>query len=155
MNFIYLGFYVTFNTVQVISRWVVGRAEETSTYSSSGFCTVNCRPTASNYQLSHLRPGREPNPSLRGGKRECYLSATVTPIAWMVCVCCSSPWVISFCKGLMRDVFTIIIQCLARYQVSNWLDFQSRVWKATLDFSSRFHVSFGKAAVWLTDLFSV
>ena len=54
--FIYLRFYVAFNTVQVISRWVVGRAEETSTYSSSGFCLVNCRPTASNYQLSHLRP---------------------------------------------------------------------------------------------------
>ena len=28
---IYLGFYVAFNTVQVISRRVVGRAEETST----------------------------------------------------------------------------------------------------------------------------
>ena len=53
--FIYLGFYVTLNTVQVISRWVVGRAEETSTYSLLGFCTVNCRPTASNYQLSDLR----------------------------------------------------------------------------------------------------
>ena len=39
--FIYLGFYVDFNTVQVISRRVVGRAEETSTYSSLGFCTVN------------------------------------------------------------------------------------------------------------------
>ena len=51
--FVYLGFYVAFNTVQVISRLVVGRAEETSTYSSLGFCTVNCRPTASNYQLSH------------------------------------------------------------------------------------------------------
>ena len=45
---VYLGFYVAFNTVQVISRQVVGRAEETSTYSSLGFCTVNCRPTASN-----------------------------------------------------------------------------------------------------------
>ena len=55
-NFIYLGFYVALNTVQVISRRVVGRAEETSTLSSLGFCTVNCRPTASNYQLSHLRP---------------------------------------------------------------------------------------------------
>ena len=65
--FIYLGFYVAFNTVQVISRRVVGRAEETSTYSLSGFCTVNCRPTASNYQLSHLRPCQEPNPGLRGG----------------------------------------------------------------------------------------
>ena len=39
---VYLGFYVAFNTVQVISRRVVGRAEETSTYSSLGFCTVNC-----------------------------------------------------------------------------------------------------------------
>ena len=54
--FIYLGFYIAFNTVQVISRRVVGRAEETSTYSSLGFCSVNCRPTASNYQLYHLRP---------------------------------------------------------------------------------------------------
>ena len=60
--FIYLGFYVTFNTVQVISQWVVARAEETSTYSPLGFCTVNCRPTASNYQLSHLRPCQESNP---------------------------------------------------------------------------------------------
>ena len=67
-HFIYLGFYVAFNTVQVISRWVVGSAEETSTYSLSGFCTVNCRPTASNYQLSHLRSCREPNPGLRGGR---------------------------------------------------------------------------------------
>ena len=66
--FIYLGFYVTFNTVQVISRRVVGRAEETSTYSSSGFCAVNCRPTESNYQLSHFRPCQESNPGLRGGR---------------------------------------------------------------------------------------
>ena len=59
--FIYLGFYVAFNTMQVISRRVVGRAEETSTYSSPGFCTVNCRPTASNYQLKAV-PGTEPRP---------------------------------------------------------------------------------------------
>ena len=65
-------FYVAFNTVQVISRRVVGRAEETSTYSSLGFCTVNCRPTASNYQLSHLRPCRGSNPGLRGWRQECY-----------------------------------------------------------------------------------
>ena len=53
----------TINTVQVIKRRVVGRSEETSTYSSLGFCTVNCRPTASNYpdsiptlaQCRHLR----------------------------------------------------------------------------------------------------
>ena len=78
--FIYFRFYVAFNTVQVISRWVVGRAEETSTYSSSGFCTVNCRPTVSNYQLSHLRACREPNPGLIGGRRECFHSATVAPV---------------------------------------------------------------------------
>ena len=48
-------------------------------YSSLGLCTVNCRPVASNYQLSHLRPYREPNPSLRGGRRECYYSATMAP----------------------------------------------------------------------------
>ena len=82
--FFYLGFYVTFNTVQVISRRVVGRAEETSTYSSLGFCTVNCRPTASNYQLSHLRPHWEPNPDLRGERQECYHSATVAPIRFCV-----------------------------------------------------------------------
>ena len=34
---------------------------------------------ASNYQLSHLRPCRESNPGLRGGRRECYHSATVAP----------------------------------------------------------------------------
>ena len=50
---IYLfGFYVASSTAQVISRRVVGRAEETSIYSWSRFCTVNCRPTASNSQLS-------------------------------------------------------------------------------------------------------
>ena len=76
--------YVAFNTVQVISRRIVGRAEETSTYSWSRFCTVNCRPTSSNYQLSHLRPCREPNPGLRGGRRECYHSATVAPATSLV-----------------------------------------------------------------------
>ena len=65
--FIYLGFYVAFKTVQVISRRVVGRAEVTSTYSSSGFWTVNCRPTASNYQLSHLRPAGNRTPASEVG----------------------------------------------------------------------------------------
>ena len=46
-----------FQHCKVISRLVVGRADETSTYSWSRFCTVNCRPMASNYQLSHLRSG--------------------------------------------------------------------------------------------------
>ena len=47
--FIYLGFYIAFNTVQVMSGPVVGRAEETSTYSSSVRvrvmkCRVLCTP---------------------------------------------------------------------------------------------------------------
>ena len=84
--FIYLGFYIAFNTVQVISRWVVGRAEEISTYSLSGFCTVNCRPIASNYQLSHLRPCRESNPGLRGGRRERCHSATMAPNKWYIVI---------------------------------------------------------------------
>ena len=58
VDFIYLGFYAA---VQVISQRVDGRAEETSTYSLPGFCTVNCRTMASNYQLSHLT-GTEPRP---------------------------------------------------------------------------------------------
>ena len=32
---------------------------------------------ANNYQLSHLSPGGTPNPSLRGGRQECYRSVTV------------------------------------------------------------------------------
>ena len=71
------GGYVAFNTVQVISRQVVGRAEEASTYSFSGLCTANCLPTASNYHLR--RPCREPNPGLRGRRLECYHSAIVAP----------------------------------------------------------------------------
>ena len=46
-------------------------------------CTVNCRPTASNYQLSHLRPSRGSNPGLRGGRRECCHSATVAPVYYI------------------------------------------------------------------------
>ena len=80
--FMYLGFYVAFNTIQVISRRVVGRAEETSTFGSSGFCTVNCQLMASNYQLSHLRLCRELNPDLRGGRQEYYHSATVAPVTY-------------------------------------------------------------------------
>ena len=40
--YLFIWGFVAFNTVQVISQRVVGRAEETSTYSSLGFCTVNC-----------------------------------------------------------------------------------------------------------------
>ena len=87
--FIYLGFYVAFNTVQVISRRVVGRAEETSTYSSLGFCIVNCRPTASNYQLSHLRPCGDRTPASEvGGESVTTLPPwphikTYNPHAWL------------------------------------------------------------------------
>ena len=59
------------------------KGRETSTYSSLGFCTVNYWPTASNYQLSHLRPWWGLNPGRRGGRRECYHSATVAPWSFM------------------------------------------------------------------------
>ena len=68
--FIYLGFYVAFNTVQVISRQVVLWVEETSTYSWSSFCTVNCQPLVSNYQLSHIRSGVWTTDH-RGGRQVC------------------------------------------------------------------------------------
>ena len=66
--FIYLWFYIAFNTVQVISRRVIGRAEETSTYSLSGFCTVNCRPTASKLPAFPLEAmlGTETRPEVGG-----------------------------------------------------------------------------------------
>ena len=111
--FIYLGFYIAFNTVQVISRRVVGRAEETSTYSSSGFCTVNCRPMASNYQLSDLRPCREPNPSLRGGRRECYHSATVVPVLLSTLICQNSLVVLMQSRtGYLLSRLTLTRLCL-------------------------------------------
>ena len=117
--FIYLGFYIAFKTVQVISQRVVGRAEETSTYSSLGFCTVNCRPTASNYQLSHFRPSRGSNPGLRGGRRECYHSATVAPIVdigkaydtvWKHVYKSSLVWP----EGTLREFIRIVIKLVQR-----------------------------------------
>ena len=55
-------------------------AEETSTSSLLGFCTVNCPSTASNYQLSHLRQllGIEPQPK-RWEARVLPLVATAVP----------------------------------------------------------------------------
>ena len=61
-----------------ITTGIVLWTEETSTYRWSRFCTVNCRPTASNYRLSRLRSGQDSNSKLRGGRRECYHSYTVT-----------------------------------------------------------------------------
>ena len=82
VQLIYLfGFQCRFQSfVQVISRRVVLWAEETSTYTWSRFCTINCWPPTSNYQLSHLRSGQDSNSGLRGGRWECYHSATVPPL---------------------------------------------------------------------------
>ena len=54
----------------------VGMDEETSTYSWSRFCTVNCRLTESN---THMSSGWDSNYDLRGGRRVCYHGATVAP----------------------------------------------------------------------------
>ena len=49
---IYLGSHDVFITVQVISQQVVLWGEETSAYSWSRICTVNCRPSViSNYNF--------------------------------------------------------------------------------------------------------
>ena len=48
--------------------------------------STSCRPMASNYQLSHLRPCWGSNPGLRGGRRECYHSATVAPLFCLIVV---------------------------------------------------------------------
>ena len=55
--FNYLGFYIAFNTVQIISRRGLLWADETRTYSWSSFCTANCLPLVRNCQLSHIRSG--------------------------------------------------------------------------------------------------
>ena len=77
----WFGFHITFNTVQVISRWVVLWAEETSTCSWTRFCTVNCGPMASNYQLFSCS-GFEVWTSKVGG--ECVTTVTPCPPP---CVC--------------------------------------------------------------------
>ena len=59
-------------------------------YSSLGFCTVNCRPTASNYQLSHLRLCWESNPGLRGGGE-----SVTTLIPWPLTSFCIATQLIS------------------------------------------------------------
>ena len=84
--FIYLVFNVAFNTVQVISRWVVGKAQETSTYSWSRFCTVSYQPMPMTngpktgpwlHSGNTLRSGFGSRPDLRGGRRECYHCVTM------------------------------------------------------------------------------
>ena len=42
VDLVYLVFYVMPSTLSVILRWLVKRAEKTSTYSWSRFFTVNC-----------------------------------------------------------------------------------------------------------------
>ena len=62
--------YIAFNTVQVISRRVVGRAEETSTYSLSG--VLYCKLPTNGKQLPAFPleavPGTEPQPQRWEGR---------------------------------------------------------------------------------------
>ena len=75
-TFIYLVFYITPSTLSVILWQVVGRPEETSTYSWSRFCTAKL---PSDGKLSHKRLSWNSNSDLRGGRREYYYSQTVAP----------------------------------------------------------------------------
>ena len=103
-----------------------GRAEETSTYSSSGFCTVNCRPTASNYQLSHLRPCREPNPGLRGGRRVLPLCHRAPPPPiWQVNTLWQSQGQRSHCDDAHLHNLTTVP---TKYQLPRPYSFQDKAW---------------------------
>ena len=113
-------FYVAFNIVQVISRQVVRRAEENSTYSPSGFCTVNCQPTASNYPAFPLEamPGTEPRPQ-RWEARVlplCHrgpltMSKNKKPRSFaFVCHYCKKPGHVFFCWLLKKERNTIVSQ---------------------------------------------
>ena len=74
MKHCFISFIYSFGVLRRCTGHIMTgrRAEETSTYSWSRFCTVNSRPTERNYQFSRAR---KPNPHLRGGRRECYHSA--------------------------------------------------------------------------------
>ena len=63
--------------VQVISWRVVLWADETSMYTCSRFCTVNCPPLVSNYQFPTYCLGFEPPTSEVGG--ECVTTAPHGP----------------------------------------------------------------------------
>ena len=73
--FIYLGFLRRFQhcTGHITTGSWKGRGNQ---YIQVLYCKL-----PSNYQLSHLRPCREPNPGLRDGRRECYHSVTVAPVS--------------------------------------------------------------------------
>ena len=62
----------------------------------SRFCTVNCRPMASNYQLSHLWRG--------GGRRECCHSTTVAPTPQFETYTKSTSTFMDI-KGVIKDNF--------------------------------------------------
>ena len=68
-------------TLLIIMYQVVGRAGETSIYSWSRFCTINCRPTASNYQPSYMRTGWDLNSDFTGGRQVCHHCATMAPLS--------------------------------------------------------------------------
>ena len=72
-SFIYLGFLCCFQhcTGHITTGSWKGRGNQFIQFVRVLYCKL---PTngLSNYQLSHLRLCREPNPGLRGGRRECY-----------------------------------------------------------------------------------
>ena len=63
---------------------------------------------ASNYQLSHLRPSLGSNPGLRGGRPECYHSATVAPCHGVENKIGLGGSYAVFCKRLLNDEFLTV-----------------------------------------------
>ena len=87
---------------------------KTTTHSWSRFCSVNCRPTTNNYQFSHLRSGREVNPDLKGGSRECYHSTTVAPVLLLY-----TKVVLKCHKSLCLDKIIFYGQCNVQYYLTH------------------------------------
>ena len=93
-----------FPFISVILWPVVGQMEQTSAYSWSRFCTVIHGPMAGNYQLSHLRSGRDSNSRLRAGRWVCYHCTSVTPCVLLL----TSNIIFILCVMQMQLMFILI-----------------------------------------------
>ena len=83
--FIYLGFYVAFNTVQVISVISSGSWKGTGNQYIQFVRVLYCKLLTNGKHLPAfpLEAMMGSNPGLRGGRQEGYHSSTVAPVFFM------------------------------------------------------------------------
>ena len=81
--FIYLGFNAAFNTGHITMGSWKGRGNQYIEFAR----VVYCKLPTNGKQLPAfpLEPMRGSNPGLRGGRRECYQSATMAPVLKVKC----------------------------------------------------------------------